>query len=332
MKNHERNLKQSNQDGTKTVLSYQGNGILSFLNKRLVIFTGLIVFAAAKSSILWFWTLFGNSWQGLWNTLLDVVEEDPITLWAYVPIAVIVCVYWSVGMVFTLLDIFNRPLAIMKYKVQPGMNEPVDTESLLKVIGLVLFNQFVVSLPFGILAYKAMRWRGYPSFRELPTFHWVLFELVVFIIVAEIEFYYAHRLLHSKHLYKYIHKTHHEWTAPIAISALYTHPIEHVLSSLIPAFLGIFIMGSHVVTAYAWFLVATTATLLHHSGYHLPFVTSPELHDFHHLKFNQNFGLIGLLDRLHGTDTKFRNAIQHTRHTMLLSLVSAREMFPNPSS
>ena len=43
-----------------------------------------------------------------------------------------------------------------------------------------------------------------------------------------------------------------------------------------------------------------------HSGYHLPLLFSPEFHDYHHLKFNQCFGVIGLLDFLHGTDIKFR--------------------------
>ena len=41
---------------------------------------------------------------------------------------------------------------------------------------------------------------------ELPTFHWVLVEFCVFIIVEELGFYYVHRLLHHRSLYKHIHK------------------------------------------------------------------------------------------------------------------------------
>ena len=54
-----------------------------------------------------------------------------------------------------------------------------------------------------------------------------------------------------------------------------------------------------------------------------------EFHDNHHLKFNQNFGVLGILDSLHGTDSMFRSSKQAERHYMLLTSTPAREMFPD---
>lgn len=49
---------------------------------------------------------------------------------------------------------------------------------------------------------------------------------------------------------------------------------------------------------YYWYAVATVVTILQHSGYHLPFLPSPEFHDYHHARpAAGNYGAIGLCDR-----------------------------------
>ena len=48
---------------------------------------------------------------------------------------------------------------------------------------------------------------------------------------------------------------------------------------------GPMIMGSHIVSIAAWFSLALVTTTISHCGYHLPFLPSPEFHDFHHLKY-----------------------------------------------
>lgn len=51
-------------------------------------------------------------------------------------------VYWTVGTLYLLLDVFNRPQFLRKYKVQPGTNEPVELHRLGPVINHFFLYQF----------------------------------------------------------------------------------------------------------------------------------------------------------------------------------------------
>lgn len=43
-----------------------------------------------------------------------------------------------------------------------------------------------------------------------------------------------------------------------------------------------------------------------HSGYDFYGMPSSLSHDFHHAAFNNNFGVTGILDRLHNTDIQYQ--------------------------
>lgn len=102
-------------------------------------------------------------------------------------------VYWLFGLIYVFLDVINRPKFLRKYKVQPATNEPIEKQKLFKVISHVIFNQLFVGIPFAIMGYYAMKMRGIADIRTLPTFHRVLFELAICILVEELGFYYSHR-------------------------------------------------------------------------------------------------------------------------------------------
>jgi len=205
----------------------------------------------------------------------------------------------------------------------------VDKRKLAGAVVRVIFNQTVVGLPISIVVYHLMQWRGCSFGPELPTFTRTVCEVFVFTWVEEFGFYYSHRLLHHPLIYKHVHKIHHEWTAPIGIIGVYAHPIEMIVSNSMPLVLGPLLCGSHVATAILWYIMAVFSTTIAHCGYHLPFLPSPEAHDFHHLKFTNNFGMLGVLDRLHNTDAMFRASKAYERHFLLLSLVPLKVSIPD---
>uniref|UniRef100_A0A8D3A3V3 Fatty acid hydroxylase domain-containing protein n=1 Tax=Scophthalmus maximus TaxID=52904 RepID=A0A8D3A3V3_SCOMX len=236
------------------------------------------------------------------------------------------------GAQFSLLlwaDTTGKPSFITRYRIQVDKNNPVDPAKLRSAMKTVVFNLFFLSGPMVVGVYHLTSWRGNPCGPELPTFHWALTELAIFSIIEEIMFYYSHRLFHHPSFYKHYHKQHHEWTAPIGLICIYAHPLEHVISNMLPVVMGPMVLGSHLATTSLWYCLVLWSTTISHCGYHLPFLPSPEFHDFHHLRFTNCFGVLGVLDRLHGTDSKFRQTKQYERHVLLTGLTPLNESIPD---
>lgn len=83
---------------------------------------------------------------------------------------------------------------------------------------------------------------------------------------------------------------------------------------MIPIYIGPIICGSHLSIATVWYIAATINTINAHCGYHFPMMPSPEGHDFHHSYFTNCYGVLGILDWLHGTDTEFKKSDNFKRH------------------
>ncbi|CAE7252028.1 FAXDC2 [Symbiodinium natans] len=140
---------------------------------------------------------------------------------------------------------------------------------------------------------------------------WEMFTHIGFgVIVNEVLFFYGHWMMHAnKYLYRNIHKIHHEFKAPMGLAAIYCHPVEFFVSDLMPLGAGLVVVRTNAFTGVVWMAFAVMATQTHHCGIRWPWIdffsfnaeAQPNFHDFHHEKFNVNYGAMGWLDDLHGT-------------------------------
>jgi len=129
----------------------------------------------------------------------------------------------------------------------------------------------------------------------LKTVAWTLFVPAY----RDFHFYFAHRLLHYRVLYKHVHSLHHRNTDIEPFSGLCMHPIEHLFyySCVGPSLVihaSPFIMmwnGIHL-------LISPAAS---HSGWEDHF-QSDQFHYLHHAKFECNYGTSGPpMDQMFGT-------------------------------
>nr|XP_002127353.1 fatty acid hydroxylase domain-containing protein 2 [Ciona intestinalis] len=314
-----------------TTLSSQMRNFGSSVKSAVfIVGTSILLLAAARNSLTWhlqhIWGVSHNFWQTVWLSFISMFASEKSLFFGGTAIVTLVS-FWSYNIFLLFVDITGRPKFLQAYKIQEDKNVPVDIKKVKKGILVVVLNE-VMGGAFLYLCYPLFLWRGVSCGPELPTFQCVLLHLVACVLVEEVLFYYSHRLLHHPKLYKHVHKVHHEWTAPIGIVGLYSHPIENILSNHIPVFCGPLLVGCHVSTMWLWMAMALLNTSNSHSGYHFPSFPSAEQHDYHHLKFNQCYGVLGILDRLHNTDGQFRASKNYQRHIMYFGLTPLKQVFP----
>jgi len=175
----------------------------------------------------------------------------------------------------------------------------------------VAMNHIFILFPlftFGSFIFLKLGWHGGP----LPSFSIIFRDFLVCIFAEEFGFYYSHRLLHKGFLWDYVHKTHHQFKAPVGMASEYAHPVEFILSNLFPVILGPLLMGSHFAVTFAWIFTAISTTIAGHSGFSFPygFLGESKKHDYHHSHYLGNYGAIGLLDWWHGTDQGYKKFLQ----------------------
>ncbi|OAF70808.1 C-4 methylsterol oxidase [Intoshia linei] len=211
-----------------------------------------------------------------------------------------------------ILDIWDKPKFLTKFKIQP--NSKLNVKKLPSLFKKVVINQYVICPIVFYYFYQLSIWRSRNFTANLPSLLKIVIDLGLFSLVQEVLFYYFHRLAHHPKIYKYIHKKHHEWRTSVGLSCVYAHPLEHILGNLCPILAGPFLLGSHMTVALIWIFMDICSTVSSHCGYHFPLMSSNEAHDFHHFQFTNNFGVIGILDYLHGTDKVFKKSEQYKFH------------------
>ncbi|MBI1286323.1 MAG: sterol desaturase [Flavobacteriales bacterium] len=141
------------------------------------------------------------------------------------------------------------------------------------------------------------------------------FSIVLLIVLHDTWFYWTHRLMHWKPIFKYVHLVHHKSTDPTPWAAFSFHPTEAFIQiAYVP--IMVCLVPLHPIAILTWALYQFTLNMLGHLGFELlpkGFTKSKWTfwhntsthHNMHHKYFSCNYSLyFNVWDRLMGTNHK----------------------------
>lgn len=145
------------------------------------------------------------------------------------------------------------------------------------------------------------------------SYWWIGISTLLSLVIHDTYFYWMHRLLHQKKIYKYTHVVHHKSTNPSPWTSYSFHILEAILEGMILLLL-VFILPMHVVSISLFTIASLVINVYGHLGYEVApkafrtsvffqiFNTSIH-HNMHHSRFHGNYGLyFRFWDRLMKTE------------------------------
>lgn len=154
----------------------------------------------------------------------------------------------------------------------------------------------------------------YTDFYQYSIAYFV-FSVLALIVIHDTYFYWMHRAIHHKSIYRYVHRVHHISTNPTPWASFSFHPLEAVLEVGI-LLVFVFILPLHPIAILLWLLFMTFMNVLGHLGFELfwsgftngtitKWANTSVHHNMHHKYVNANYGLyFNFWDRIMGTNHK----------------------------
>ncbi len=131
---------------------------------------------------------------------------------------------------------------------------------------------------------------------------WYLFLSILFyMILHDTYFYWTHRWMHTKTLFKWFHQVHHDSRVPSPLAAFSFHPLEALVEAAILPLLA-FLFPIHIGAFLAFLTIMTFLSVINHLGYEIypkgfpdhwltRWIISATHHDHHHQSYGHNLGL-----------------------------------------
>ena len=205
---------------------------------------------------------------------------------------------------------YGRAAAVRRRKLQPALptGAQLRREISCSALAVLVFGAVNGALSaLGALPHTRL-------YLDVAQYGWAWFALSIIaaLVLHDTYFYWTHRLLHLRALFRLVHRVHHLSTNPTPWTANAFHPLESVVQAG-AVVLIIFVVPIHPVALVAFQVISTAINVYGHSGYELyprgwprhwlgRWINTSVAHNTHHAAARHNYGLYFLFwDRWLGT-------------------------------
>jgi len=179
---------------------------------------------------------------------------------------------------------------------------------------LSLLSSWIYALSAAVV-FEAWRHGGTRVYMDLDRYGvaWLFVSGALYLIIQDTYYYWLHRLMHHRALFRYVHVGHHRSREPTPFASFSFDWLEAALNAwLLPALT--FLIPIHPVVIVVLLTAMTIAAVFNHAGAELlpdslvrgplgGWLISATHHSVHHGRYDANFGLyLRLWDRLMKTD------------------------------
>lgn len=203
--------------------------------------------------------------------------------------------------------ILKKPMWFRKIQKRLPKVTDYGRDILFSLISVSIFATVALLVLFELRPYTNL----YRDFNEYGTAYYI-FSWAWMLFLHDTWFYWMHRAMHHKVLFKYVHLVHHKSTNPSPWTAYAFHPIEAFLEVMIVPLIA-FTLPVHMPALGLFFLFQIIYNVYGHLGFELypqgfhktwigRWINTSVAHNLHHKRFTGNYGLYFLFwDRIMGT-------------------------------
>lgn len=213
------------------------------------------------------------------------IPETPLNVFLSLLIGGAISYFSVSGLSYWYFFVFRHDKYHPSYKAKP---EEIRAQIKWGVYGTI--GNAILTAPFhwGIAhGYSQAYWN--PLELGIP---WLIASFLIYLAFTETWIYWAHRALHTKWMYKYLHKPHHKWRATTSWASMAFHPLDSFLQA-VPHHLAVFLLPVNGYIYMAMLVFVMLWSVIIHDRVSIvkwSVINYTGHHTLHHWFFTCNYG------------------------------------------